>query len=86
MIPSLALLHIEGAGWRSPRLWVPLFLLWIPALLLAPLIVVVVVGLCRAGGIHPWRAFGTFWDLLSSLRGTHVEVRADGNTVQVRIV
>jgi hypothetical protein len=86
MIPNIALLRIENARWRTPRLWIPLFLLWIPVLLLSPLIVLVIVGLCLAGRIHPWRAFRVLWDLLSSLTGTHVRVRADGNTLQVRVL
>jgi hypothetical protein len=86
MIPSVALLRIENARWRTPRLWIPLFLLWIPVLLLSPLMVLVVVGLGLAGGISPWRAFRVLWDLLCSLPGTNVHVQADGNTVQVRVL
>jgi hypothetical protein len=86
MIPSIAVLHIENARWRSPRLWIPLFLLWVPVLLLSPLFFLVLVGLGLAGGISPWRAFRIFWDIVSSLPGTHVHVRADGNTVQVRVL
>jgi hypothetical protein len=37
MIPSIAILRIENTRWRSPNLWIPLFLLWIPVLLLSPL-------------------------------------------------
>ncbi len=86
MIPSIALLRIENQCWHSPNLWVPLFLLWIPALLLLPLLVLVLAGLSLAGGVSPWRALGVLWDVVSSLPGTHVHVRAEGNNVRVRIL
>ncbi|HTW61933.1 MAG TPA: hypothetical protein VMD55_08995 [Terracidiphilus sp.] len=86
MIPSIAVLRVENTRWRSPQLWIPLFLLWIPVLLLSPLIFLVLVGLSLANGISPWRVFRIFWDIVSGLPGTHVHVRADGNTVQVRVL
>jgi hypothetical protein len=86
VIPSIAILRIESARWRSPSLWIPLFLLWIPVLLLSPLIVFVLLGLSLAGGISLWRAFPVFWGILTSLPGTRVHVRADGKTMQVHVV
>ncbi len=56
MTPNLAVLEIQSPNWRMPRLWLPLFLLWIPLILLSPLIFLVLFGLCMAGGISPWRA------------------------------
>jgi hypothetical protein len=55
MTPNIAIVEIRNAHWRCPRLWLPLFLLWIPALLLAPLLLIVVVGVSLAGRISPWR-------------------------------
>jgi hypothetical protein len=86
MIANIAVLQVESPCWRTPRLWIPLFLLWIPVLLLSPIIFLVIVGLSLAGGLHPWRALRVLWDLVSSLPGTRVHVRADGNTVQVRVL
>lgn len=86
MIPSIAVLHMENTRWHLPRVWIPLFLLWIPVLLLSPLIVLILAGLCLAGGIRPGRALRIFGDILCSLPGTHVHVRAGGKAVQVRIV
>jgi hypothetical protein len=86
VIPSLALLRIEGRRWRSPRLLVPLFLLWIPLLLLGPLIVLAMVGLSLAGGIDPWRACGGLWAILCGLPGTEIDVGADGHTVRLSIL
>jgi len=84
--PNIAVVCIQTPHWRWPRLWIPLFLLWIPALLLSPLIFLVLFGLCMAGGVSPWRATSTFWSILCSLPGTNVRVSADGNKIQVRIL
>lgn len=86
MIPSLAVIRIETPHRRLPQLWIPLFLLWIPVLLLSPLILLVLLGLCIAGRVRPWRALSAFWGILGSLSGTHVRVCSDGNKVQVQIL
>ena len=46
MIPNIAIVHFENPHWRRIRLWVPLFLLWIPVILLSPFIFLVLVGVC----------------------------------------
>jgi hypothetical protein len=86
MTPNIAIVRIQTPHWRWPALWIPLFLLWIPVLLLSPLIFLVLFGLCMAGGISPWRAIAAFWSLVCSLPGTNVRVCADRNRVQVRIL
>ena len=86
MTPTIAIVRIETPHRRWPRLWIPLFLLWIPALLLSPLILLVLFGLCMAGRVSPWRAIAAFWSILCSLPGTNVRVSADGNKIQVRIL
>ncbi len=86
MTPSIAIVRIENPHWKGIRLWLPLFLLWIPVLLLSPLILIVIVGLSFASGVSPLGAISTFWQILSSLRGTEVRVAADGNKIFVRIL
>ena len=86
MTPNIAIVHIETPHWRCIPLWIPLFLLWIPALLLSPLILLVVFGLSIAGRINPWSAIAIFWNILCSLRGTHVRVVTDDAKVLVRIL
>ncbi|HUB00976.1 MAG TPA: hypothetical protein VMA34_21780 [Terracidiphilus sp.] len=86
MTPNIAIVRIETPHWRMPGLWIPLFLLWIPALLLSPLIFAVLLGLCIAGRVSPWRAIAVFWSILCSLPGTNVRVQSDGNRVFVRIL
>ena len=82
-MPSFTL---QNPHWRGIRLWLPLFLLWIPLVLLSPLIFLVVLGVCLAGRINPWRAIAAFWAISCSLPGTDVRVCADGNQVTVRIL
>jgi hypothetical protein len=86
MTPNIAIVHVENPHWRGIHLWLPLFLLWIPVILLSPLILLVVFAVCLAGRINPWQAIASFWGLVCSLPGTDVRVCADGNRVTVRIV
>jgi hypothetical protein len=86
MTPNIAIVRFENAHCRKIRLWVPLFLLWIPLVVLSPLILLVVVGVCLAGRISPWRAMAALWALSCSLPGTDVRVCAEGNHVMVRIL
>ena len=86
MTPNIAIVHVQNPHRRSIRLWVPLFLLWIPLVLLSPLIFLVVLGVCLAGRVNPWLAIKAFWAIVCSLPGTDVRVCADGNRVTVRIL
>jgi hypothetical protein len=86
MTPNIAVVHIETPHWRCIPLWIPLFLLWIPALLLSPLVLLVVFALSIAGRINPWNAIAVFWNILCSLPGTHVRVVTDDAKVLVRIL
>jgi len=86
MIPSFAILQIEAPHVHTPRIWLPLFLVWIPVILVSPLIFLVIFGLCIAGRISPWRATAVFWSILCGLPGTHVHVSAHGSNVLVRIL
>jgi hypothetical protein len=86
MTPNIALVHVETPYSRRIRLWLPLFLLWIPLILLSPLILIVIVVVSLVGEVDPWRAIKTFWDIACSLPGTEVSVRADGNHIHVKIL
>lgn len=86
MIPSIAIVHVSNPHWRGVRLWIPLFLFWIPLILLSPLIFLVILGLCLAGRVSPWRAIAVFWAISRSLPGTNVHVSTQDNKVLVRIL
>lgn len=86
MIPSFAILQIEAPQFHMPRLGLPLFLLWIPAILISPLVFLVIFGLSMAGRINPWRAIAVFWSILCALPGTHIHVSAHESKILVRIL
>jgi hypothetical protein len=86
MTPNFAVVGFETPAWHLPRLWLPLFLLWIPALLLSPLILLALVTLAFVLRTTIWRLLAIFWGILTSLPGTDVYVRAEGNQVLVRIL
>jgi hypothetical protein len=84
--PNFAIIGVQTPHWHGPRLWLPLFLLWIPVILLSPLIFLVLVTMAIAAETSVWRIIAIFWGILTSLPGTHVHVRAEGNQVLVRIL
>lgn len=86
MTPNIAVVYIQTPHWRMIPLWIPLFLLWIPAILLSPIILLVIIALAIAGQVDPWRAISALWGLVCSLPGTNVRVVADGTKVTVRIL
>ena len=86
MTPNFAVIAIDTPEWRMPRLWIPLFLLWIPVLLLSPLIFLVLVAIAIATQNNIWRLLSVFWSIASSLPGTHVHVNAEGSNIHVRLL
>ena len=77
----------QGKRPRSGRLglWVPLFLVWLLllpfVLVLLPLAVLALIVI----RVNPFRALATFWQILSGLTGTNIEVDAPDAMVLVRI-
>jgi hypothetical protein len=86
MIPMLAVLRVEGPERRRVRLWLPLFLLWLlalPVLIVAlPAAAVILIAYRR----NPLRLFAAYWQLLSAIPGTHLEVSGRrGRNVYVHV-
>jgi len=86
MTPNIAIVRIEAPHWPRIPLWIPLFLLWIPAILLSPIILLVIFGLAVAAEINPFHAMRTLWNFLCSLPGIDVRVTAEGKQILVRIL
>ncbi|MGA8259282.1 MAG: hypothetical protein WB783_03630 [Arenicellales bacterium] len=85
MIPLLATVRIAKQSGKGPRLWVPLFLVW---LLLAPLVLVllpVAFVACLIARINPFRAFAAIWSCFVALRGTRIEVDTSGKSVLIHV-
>lgn len=85
MTPNIAIVHVHNPYWRGLRLWIPLFLLWIPAVILSPLLFLVLAAACLVFEISFVRAVSVFWGILCSLPGTHVRVQAQANHILVEI-
>jgi hypothetical protein len=52
MTPNVAIVHVSNPSWCGLRLWIPLFLLWIPVVLLSPLLLLILLVLRLALGIR----------------------------------
>lgn len=86
MTPNIAIVHIHNPYWRGLRLWIPLFLLWIPVILLSPLLFLILLAACLAFQINVWRSLSVCWGILCALPGTDVRVVAQGNHILVEIL
>jgi hypothetical protein len=86
MTPNFAVVGIEAPGFHWPRIWLPVFLLWIPAIVLAPFVLLLLAVVCFLGRVSFCTTVAVLWGILCSLPGTDVRVQADGNNVVVRIV
>jgi len=86
MTPNFAVVGIDAPGFHWPRIWLPVFLLWIPAILLAPFVLVVLAVVCWLGRVSFSRTIAVLWGILCSLPGTHVRVHAEGKDIVVRIL
>ena len=89
MTPNFAVVGIDTPHFHWPRLWLPVFLLWIPVILLVPLLLLILLVLAIPaciGGVSIWRSARVVWGILANLAGTDVCVHADGNHVVVRLL
>ena len=86
MTPNFAILGIDTPNFRWPNLWLPIFLLWIPVILLSPIIFLVFIAFAIAAKTNIWRVAAVFWGILCSLPGTHVHVSTQDARVLVRIL
>lgn len=80
MIPLLAMVRVDRL-----RLWIPLFVVWLLLLPFMLLLLPLMMLACLVIQINPFRALGAFWQVLSGLRGTNIEVDDDNAAVHVRI-
>jgi len=86
MTPNFAVVGVDAPGFHMPRIWLPVFLLWIPAILLAPFVLLVLAVVCFLGRVSFWRTVTVLWGIVCSLPGTHVRVHAEGRDIVVRIL
>jgi hypothetical protein len=85
MIPMMAVLRVERRQRRNVRLWLPLFLLW---LLVLPVLVValpVAAVISLAYGRNPMRLFAAYWNVLSAIPGSQIEVNGRHGLVHMHV-
>ena len=86
MTPNFAVIALDTPTFHMPRLWVPLFLLWIPVVLLSPIIFLVLAAVAIATRTTIWKLIVLCWGIITALPGTDVRVTADGAHVLVRVL
>lgn len=86
MTPNFAVIRIQPEHAWVPPIPLPLFLLWIPGILLAPFVLLAIWITCLVFKLRFWRTLWVLWDLLCALPGTNVRVCADGKKITVRIL
>lgn len=86
MTPNLAVIRIQPGDRWVPPIPLPLFLLWIPGILLGPFVLLAIWITCLVYDLRFWRTLRVLWDLLCALPGTNVRVCADGKRIMVSIV
>jgi hypothetical protein len=84
--PVLRSAGVESPGVRKFGLWLPLFLLWLLLLPLALLLLPFFVIGCLVARMNPWRVFIAAWQLITGLRGTHIEFEQAKSKVLLRIM
>ena len=83
MIPLFAVIRVRGP--RRFSLYLPLFLLWILLLPFALVILPVAALLLFVRGRKPLRTLAAGYGLLSSMRGTHVDVTSPDASIFVHV-
>ena len=86
MTPNIAIVRIQKGHWWGFPIILPLFLLWIPAILLGPFVLLILWAVCIAADVSFSATVVTMWKILCSLPGTDVRVCTEGNRVTVRIL
>jgi len=86
MTPNLAVIRIQPGDAWVPPIPLPVFLLWIPGILLAPFVLLAIWIVCLVYDLRFWRTLRVLWDVLCALPGTNVRVCAEGKKISVRIL
>jgi hypothetical protein len=86
MTPNIAVIRIQPEHGWCPLIPIPLFLLWIPGILLAPFILFALWVPCLVFRIRFWHSLRVLWNVFCSLPGTNVRVCAEGKKISVRIL
>jgi hypothetical protein len=76
MNATASLPSVAGKPMHRFRLRLPAILLWLLLLPIAPLLWLVLVIACVAGGVNPFRAPAVIFRVLAGLKGIHIEIQS----------
>lgn len=85
MIPMVAELQVRDRQNREFHLWIPLILLWIVLLPVTILIVPFIFLACLFQRMNPFQVLPAFWEVLSALKGTHMEFNHPKSSALIHI-
>ena len=83
MIPLFLVIRFWPWG---PRLWLPIFLVWLLLLPFVLLLLPVAVMLSLIFGINPIQLVVVPWNILAATRGTHIEIEDPHTRILIHIV
>jgi hypothetical protein len=85
MIPFMATVSVEKKPRGGYHFWVPLGLLWLVLLPVVLLLLPVFFVACMVVRVNPFEALWVFWDIVTTLKGTDIEIGECDRSVSIRI-
>lgn len=85
MIPMLMQVKVRTAQGRYFRIWLPLFLVWLLALPVVPVLLLALLIGAALGQLKVGQTLRVCWGLLNGLKGLLVDVQCAEADVLVRV-
>jgi hypothetical protein len=85
MIPFVATVSVEKKPRGGYHFWVPLGILWLLLLPVVLLLLPVFFVASLVVRVNPIQALSVFWDIVTTLKGTDIEVDEHDRSVLIRI-
>jgi hypothetical protein len=78
MIPFVAVVSLRNRESHTYRLWIPLVLIWLLLVPVAVLLSPVMFIVCLFCRVNPFRGVAVFWQVLTALADTKVDIEHCG--------
>ena len=89
MIPWFLKIHIEGNYKKHRKIWIPLPLIYVPALILmiafSPLLIIGFIVLFIVKGINMFKAIPVFFTILTSSEGFLIDISSQKEKFHIAI-
>ena len=86
MIPLVAIIRIRHDEHKPLSVWIPVVLFWILLLPFAILGLPILIVVCIAKGVDPFRAIPAGLGFIGALTGTHIEVENQRARVEITVI